>query len=110
MLIDLTRARRLMTEQSLDAVVATSPDNVTYASGYWAMSHWARPGGPQVYAVLPADPGLAPCLVTGSGNLDHVVDGEAWVTEVYRYGFFATRTDGADSPLDRRYAALLQSP
>lgn len=111
MLIDVTRARRIMTEQSLDALVATSPDNVTYASGYWAMSHWARPGGPQVYAVLPADSASTPCLVSGSGNLDHVVDGEAWVTEVYRYGFFATRTDGADlSPLERRYAALLESP
>lgn len=111
MLIDVTRARRIMTEQSLDALVATSPDNVTYGSGYWAMSHWARPGGPQVYAVLPADPAFTPCLVTGSGSLDHVVDGEAWVTEVYRYGFFATKTDGAGlSPLDRRYAALLATP
>jgi len=111
MLIDVTRARRIMAEQSLDGLVATSPDNVTYASGYWAMSHWARPGGPQVYAILPADPASAPCLVTGSGNLDHVVDGETWVTEVYRYGFFATRTDGADlSSLDRRYADLLRTP
>jgi Xaa-Pro aminopeptidase len=111
MLIDVDRARRIMTEQSLDALVATSPDNVTYASGYWAMSHWARPGGPQVYAILPADPASTPCLVTGSGNLDHVVDGEAWVTEAYRYGFFATGMDGPDlSPAERRYAALLGTP
>lgn len=111
MLLNDARARRLMAEQALDALVATSPDNVTYASGYWSMSHWARPGGPQVYAVLPADPGAAPALVTGSGNLDLVVDGEAWVQAAYRYGFFATRAEGPGlSPLEQRYAALLAGP
>jgi Xaa-Pro aminopeptidase len=111
MLFNAPRARRIMAGERLDALVATSPDNVTYASGYWAMSHWARPGGPQVYAVIPADDGASPCLVTGSGNLDLVVDGEAWVTEAYRYGFFATKTDGRElSALDGRYAALLAGP
>lgn len=111
MLFNQSRARRIMAEQSIDALVATSPDNVTYASGYWAMSQWARPGGPQVYAVIPADGGATPCLITGSGNLDLVVDGEAWVTEAYRYGFFSTRADAPGlSPLDERYAALLATP
>lgn len=111
MLFNQSRAKRIMAAESIDALVATSPDNVTYASGYWAMSHWARPGGPQAYAVIPADGGTSPCLIAGSGNLDHVVDGESWVTEAYRYGFFATKTDGdALSDLDRRYAALLKAP
>jgi Xaa-Pro aminopeptidase len=110
MLFNQARARQLMADQGLDALVATSPDNVTYASGYWSMSHWTRPG-PQVYAVVPADAGLSPCLVTSSGNLDFVVDGEAWVTEAYRYGFFATVADGAAlSPIEQRYAALLKGP
>jgi Xaa-Pro aminopeptidase len=111
MLFNQPRARRVMADQALDALVATSPDNVTYASGCWVMSHWARPGGPQVYAVIPADGAGSPCVVAGSGNLDLVVDGEAWVTEAYRYGFFATKTDGPGlSELDRRYAALLGAP
>jgi Xaa-Pro aminopeptidase len=110
MLFNQARARRLMAERGIDALVATSPDNVTYTSGYWAMSHWARPG-PQVYAVIPADPVSTPCLITSSGNLDHVVEGETWVTEAYRYGFFATRTDGGElSETERRYAALLAGP
>lgn len=111
MLFNQSRARRIMADQSIDALVATSPDNVTYASGYWAMSHWARPGGPQVYAVIPVGGGATPCLITGSGNLDLVVDGEAWITEAYRYGFFSTRAEGPGlTPLDQRYAALLASP
>lgn len=110
MLFNQARAHQVMADRSLDALVATSPDNVTYATGYWAMSHWTRPG-PQVYAVLPAATDVSPCLVTSSGNLDFVVDGETWVTETYRYGFFATVTDGpALSPLEARYAGLLRRP
>lgn len=110
MLLDIDRARQLLGDRGLDALVATSPDNVTYASGYWAMSHWTRPG-PQVYVVLPAAAGLTPALITSSGNLDFVVDGETWVSEVYRYGFFATVADGPDlAPLEQRYAALLRGP
>ncbi|MSQ54746.1 MAG: aminopeptidase P family protein [Betaproteobacteria bacterium] len=109
MLFDLQRAHRIMAKEGIDALVATSPDNVTYISGYWAMSHWARPGGPQAYAVLPA-PGASPCLIAGSGNLDHVVDGESRFSEAYRYGFFATRTDGPGlSGQETQYAALLHA-
>ena len=110
MLFDQERARGIMSRQGIDALVATSPDNVTYVSGYWAMSHWARPGGPQAYAVIPAGDRERPCLIAGSGNLDHVVDGESRVSEAYRYGFFATRTDGAGlSDLEVQYAALLNA-
>ncbi len=109
MLFDQERARRIMSQQGIDALVATSPDNVTYISGYWAMSHWARPGGPQAYAVLPAGD-ASPCLIAGSGNLDHVVDGESRFREAYRYGFFATRTDGPGlSEQEVQYAALLNA-
>jgi len=108
MIFDLPRARRIMAQQGIDALVATSPDNVSYASGYWSMSHWARPGGPQVYAVIPVDAGVTACVVTGSGNLDHVVDGESRVTEAYRYGRFVTQVDNpAMTEQDRRYAGLL---
>jgi Xaa-Pro aminopeptidase len=110
MLLNLTRARRVMADHGLAALVATSPDNVTYTSGYWSASHWSRPG-PQVYAVLPGDPSLTPCVVAHTSNLDHLADGEAWVSEAYRYGFFATVTGGDRlSDVERRYAALLAGP
>jgi Xaa-Pro aminopeptidase len=109
MLFDQERACRIMSQQGIDALVTASPDNVTYLSGYWAMSHWARPGGPQAYALLPAG-GAQPCLVAGSGNLDHVVDGESRFHETFRYGYFATQTDGKGlSAQEVAYAELLTS-
>ncbi len=65
MLFDQARAFRIMAQMGIDALVAASPDNVTYLSGYWAMSHWARPGGPQAYAVLPAGGTWAGYVVAG---------------------------------------------
>lgn len=110
MLLNLARARRVMADQGLAALVATSPDNVTYISGYWVASHWGRPG-PQVYALLPGDASLAPCVVAHTSNLDHLADGEAWVSEAYRYGFFATVTAGNPlSEMEHRYASLLGRP
>ncbi|MCC6945158.1 MAG: aminopeptidase P family N-terminal domain-containing protein, partial [Thermomicrobiales bacterium] len=34
MLLNITRARKFMDEHGLDALVAASPENVTYVSGF----------------------------------------------------------------------------
>jgi Xaa-Pro aminopeptidase len=109
MLFNEARALAIMHEAGIAALVATAAENVTYATDYWAMTQWSRPG-PQVYAVLPADAALAPALVMSTGALDHLADGDSRVTETYRYGFFSTLTEGATTERDRRYAALLGRP
>lgn len=110
MLFNKPRAQRLMAEHGIAALVATAAENVTYATGYWSMTQWTRPG-PQAYAVIPADDSLSPCIITSTGALDLLADeGDAWVTDAYRYGFFVTLTEGATSELDRRYARLLAGP
>ena len=53
MLMNSTRLFAGMQEHRLDALVATMPENVTYASGFWAMSQWIR-RGPQAYVLTPA--------------------------------------------------------
>ena len=88
-LINEQRLFERMQRDGLDALVATSFENVTYSSGYWALSQWIR-RGPQVYVLLPAPGRGANCIVTPTGLADLVADGEVWVDEVLRYGFFAT--------------------
>jgi Xaa-Pro aminopeptidase len=80
------RARRL------DAVVATSPENVTYTSGFWAMSQWIR-RGPQAYVLLPAEGRGEAAIVASTGALDQIADQEIEVKDVRRYGFFAIDAD-----------------
>lgn len=108
MLLNKSRAHRIMAEQGIEALIATSPENVTYVSDYWSMAHWTRPGT-QVYAVLPADSTIIPCVVMSTSALDLLADSEAWVTEAYRFGFFATEiASGKElSSIEKRLAALL---
>jgi Xaa-Pro dipeptidase len=96
-LANIPRLTQLMTRNSLDAVIATCPENVTYLSGFWAMSQWVR-RGPQAYVLFPKDE-QQPCLVINSGILDLVPDQRPWVTEIRRYGYFQIDTD-ATAKLD----------
>ncbi|HWP26321.1 MAG TPA: Xaa-Pro peptidase family protein [Xanthobacteraceae bacterium] len=91
MLANISRLKELMARDKLDAVIATCPENVTYLSGFWAMSQWVR-RGPQAYVLFPRD-GLPPCLIVNSGILDLVPDQQPWVTDIRRYGYFQIDVD-----------------
>jgi Xaa-Pro aminopeptidase len=94
---NLARLKELMTRDGLDAVVATCPENVTYSSGFWAMSQWVR-RGPQAYVLHPRD--AAPCIIANSGILDLIPDQDIWIKDIRRYGFFQVDVDPS-ARLDR---------
>jgi Xaa-Pro dipeptidase len=91
MLTNLPRLQELMKREGLNAVVATCPENVTYSSGFWAMSQWVR-RGPQAYVLHPAN-GQEPCIIANSGILDLVPDQDIWVKDIRRYGYFQVDAD-----------------
>ena len=93
MLANIPRLQELMERDGLDAVIATCPENVTYLSGFWAMSQWVR-RGPQAYVLFPRR-GEQPCVIANSGILDLVADQDIWVTEIRRYGFFQMDVDAS---------------
>jgi Xaa-Pro dipeptidase len=93
MLTNLPRLRQLMKRDGLDAVIATCAENVTYLSGFWAMSQWVR-RGPQAYVLQPKE-GEKPCIIANSGILDLVPDQDIWVKEIRRYGYFQMDVDAA---------------
>jgi len=91
MLANIPRLKDLMKRDKLDAVIATCAENVTYLSGFWAMSQWVR-RGPQAYVLFPGD-AQQPCIIANSGILDLVPDQEPWITEIRRYGYFQLDVD-----------------
>jgi Xaa-Pro aminopeptidase len=93
MLANLPRLQELMKREGLDAVVATCPENVTYLSGFWAMSQWVR-RGPQAYVLVPKE-GQDGCIVANSGLLDLVPDQDIWIKDIRRYGYFQVDADPA---------------
>ncbi len=109
MLLNAPRLFAAMKRAGLDAVVATAPENVTYASGFWSMSQWIR-RGPQTYVLLPGEGRGAQAVVVSTGALDLVADQEVAAADVRRYGFFAVEGDGCGdlAERDQRLARLLE--
>jgi Xaa-Pro dipeptidase len=92
MLANVDRLRELMKRDGYDAVIATCAENVTYLSGFWAMSQWVR-RGPQAYVLFPREG--EPVLIANSGILDLVPDQKPWVTDIRRYGYFQMDVDSS---------------
>ncbi|TAM95397.1 MAG: aminopeptidase P family protein, partial [Rhizobiaceae bacterium] len=86
-LLNESRLQEKMAALKLDAVVATSPENVTYLSGFWALPQWIR-RGPQAYVLWPAPDRGEPEIVTSTATLDLIADQPVWVEKVRRYGDF----------------------
>jgi hypothetical protein len=106
MLLNAARLDKLLIENSLDAVIGTSPENVLYLSNYWAMSQWVR-RGPQAYALRPhSSIGIA-AVITNTALLDLVADQDIQA-ELFRYGYFKTDIDDSAvlSAADARHVAM----
>jgi Xaa-Pro dipeptidase len=98
MLLNAERLKAVMKAEGIDAVVATSAENVTYTSGYWALSQWIR-RGPQIYVLLPAADLAASEIIASTTLLDQIADQQdVWVQNVRRYGYF--QVDRSNAPLD----------
>ncbi len=107
MLLNRVRADQVMEKNGLDLLVATTPENVAYLTGFWILTsirHRAR----QVYAVLKKREPRAD-LIVGRGLVDHPLQGGTWVKEYYTYGefFFAPENQsGMDEESRRLFETL----
>lgn len=98
MLTNIPRLNAQMKKGGFDAIIATCAENVTYLSGFWAMSQWVR-RGPQAYALYAGEE-CQPCIIVNSGLLDLVPDQSPWMTDIRRYGYFQIDVD-ATARLDQ---------
>ena len=87
MLLHEERLHAMMTKHDLAAIVATSPENVLYSSGFWCLPQWIR-RGPQAFALLTTESTTPPSIViTGTSTLDLLADQDVQ-TKVRRFGSF----------------------
>src|SRR5713101_6952800 len=90
MLLNLERARAVMAQHGLDALVATSPENVTYATGFanWTIYTFRDL---EVYGVIPREGPLA--LIVPIDAADYLAQVPADIERLYAYGTFHTMRD-----------------
>ncbi|MFK3666637.1 M24 family metallopeptidase [Ochrobactrum teleogrylli] len=87
MLLHEERLHTMMTKHDLATIVATSPENVLYSSGFWCLPQWIR-RGPQAFALLTSEATTSSSIVvTGTSTLDLLADQDVQ-TKVRRFGSF----------------------
>ncbi|MFC1979481.1 M24 family metallopeptidase [Chloroflexota bacterium] len=78
--MDLTRTRKLMKQRGIDVLLASSPENAFYASGY---KPFLTVFGP-VIVIVPVDPGLAPTMIL-SGYLEEPAKSLSYIEDIRSY-------------------------
>ena len=81
--LNKNRAFELMKRQGIDAIIASSLENVYYISDYWSLSRQLRCGA-QAYALLPLN--NEPSLIAPIYEADLVLDSGTWINDVCFFG------------------------
>jgi len=81
--VNRDRAFKLMKSRGVDAIIASSLENVYYISDYWSLGKQLR-CGIQTFALMPMDGD--PAIVAPLDELDLIVAGETWIEDVIFYG------------------------
>lgn len=86
MYLNMDRARGLMKEFDVDALVASTPENVTYIAGTVGWSQKVYAYSVHMFAVLPRDEGRAPALVVPGQEVTYVSMQQTWIRDHYTFG------------------------
>jgi Xaa-Pro dipeptidase len=110
MLLNRERAEGVMGEHRLDALIATTPENVIYVSNDDSDRLFFFINMP-VAALLPRD-GLEPCLVVPATELPYLAGAPSWIPDLRAFGtFYVTRGDTRPlNELEQRLLALMERP
>lgn len=87
MLFNQKRADEILAKAGVEAIVATSPENVMYATDYDCVTHWINKGF-QVYSIYSPAHKPKASLIAPSLELEAIVDGKVWVEDIYIFSPF----------------------
>jgi Xaa-Pro aminopeptidase len=77
------RAFEVLQREGLDALIASSTENVFYISNYWSLGK--RLGcGVEAYAILPLED--SPAIVAPLNEADLLVENQTWIGDIQFYG------------------------
>jgi Xaa-Pro aminopeptidase len=120
MLFNHARALQKMDQHGLDALVASSPRNVYYASGFWTrISEWGFLEN-QAAVVIPRDTAKPPILIVPEFALAGLLESPTWIPQVRVTEFLNTsyvahepepvRLDPLQTDVERLYAEKVSGP
>ncbi len=111
MLLNRDRAYDVMEKYDVEAIIATMPENVTYLTDFWSLTHRLIKAT-QNFAVITRKQDLTPFIITSVGDMDLAADQEdCWTDNFLTYGtFYVERPAEANlNNTEERYQRLLAS-
>lgn len=87
MILNRDRAEKIMVRESLDALIATSPENVTYISDYFNFSPYIFKEM-EIYGILPCNRTEEPTLIVPIDALDYLAQRLSWIKDIRSYGTY----------------------
>jgi Xaa-Pro dipeptidase len=88
MIFNETRARQMMREQNLGALIGSTLENVYYVSGLWSQNFIVTPRHAQLFAIVAADRLATPYIVAGQGDAAGIVQSCPNTAGVFLHGTF----------------------
>lgn len=86
MYLNVDRARGLMKEHQIDALIASTPENVTYIAGTWGWSNKVYVYSVHMFAVFPCDEGTSSALIVPGQEVTYTSMQQSWIKELYTFG------------------------
>ena len=114
MLLNRERAVELMMRFGLDALIATTPENVTYTTGFVGWSQAVYPYRQQVYVLIPRSSSVEPGMVVPGQEDTYLAQQDPWITylRVYakRGGLIRDAGAAAANAEEKRYLRIADAP
>lgn len=86
MYLNAERARGLMEDFGFDAIIASTPENVTYLAGTVGWSNKVYAYSVHMFALFARDAGVAPALVVPGQEVTYVSAQQPWIEDLYTFG------------------------
>lgn len=108
MLLNSERARAVMVREGIDALVASTIENIYYLSGMWQMVMEVLPYEDQCYVVAPRESPEAGIVVIATGEADLALHANSTIAGVIAYGRSTRALPSASEllPEERRIVEL----
>jgi Xaa-Pro dipeptidase len=103
LLLNKTRAKQIMEKYHVDALVASTAENVTYLSDFRSIGQ--NFFGRAIFAILPADASVEPALVIAKGDTAAISIHPSWMPDVRFFGKYDITAPEGDSKLSKEESA-----
>ena len=114
MLLNRERAVELMGRFGLEALIATTPENVTYTTGFVGWSQEVYPYRQQVYVLLPRSSSVEPGMVVPGQEDTYLAQQDPWIADLRVYakrgGLIRDAGAGAATAEEQRYLRIADAP